>query len=41
MTKKKTNDAMEEQAEAKILPLYPALFHSGLQIILYSAFPMG
>lgn len=38
MTKKKTDDTMKEQAEAKILSLHFALFHPGLQTILYPAF---
>lgn len=41
MTKKKTDDTMKEQAEAKILSLHFALFHPGLQTILYPAFLMG
>lgn len=34
MTKSKTDDTMEEQAEAKILSLHSALFHAGLQITI-------
>lgn len=41
MTKNKTEDTMEEQVEAKIVPLHPSLFHAGLQITLHLAFPMG